>query len=234
MTFRLDVRGLCKAYVRRRLPAVQVLSGLDLDVEAGQTVAIMGASGSGKSTLLHALGGMLAPDAGTVELAGVAPWALEPPARAAWRNAQVGFVFQAHRLLSELTALENVLAPAWIARANGEAAEAAAREILGHLGLAERLQHFPSELSGGEAQRVAIARALVRAPRMILADEPTGNIDREAGRQVFQELLGLQRARGIIAVVATHDEELAGRCDLILRLREGRLGSCRDETGYGT
>lgn len=219
----LDVRGLSKAFARRGLPVVDVLRDLDLSVRPGEIVAIMGASGSGKSTLLHVLGGMLAPDAGSVELAGEDPWRLGKVARAAWRNSQVGFVFQAHRLLSELEALENVLVPAWMAGADGVEARRAARDLLGDLGLAERLHHYPSELSGGEAQRVAIARALVRAPRLVLADEPTGNLDREAGRRVFEEFVALQRRRELVAIVATHDDELAGRCDRVLTLRDGRL-----------
>ena len=223
MSFELRVRGLGKAFARRGLPVVEVLVDLDLTVPAGEIVAIMGASGSGKSTLLHVLGGMLAPDAGTVELAGEDPWRLASPARAAWRNSHVGFVFQAHRLLSELTALENVLVPAAIARADGLAARDAAEELLGNLRLADRLHHYPSELSGGEAQRVAIARALVRSPRLVLADEPTGNLDRDSGRRVFEEFVALQRRRQLVAIVATHDDELAARCDRVVMLREGRL-----------
>jgi lipoprotein-releasing system ATP-binding protein len=219
----LEVRGVSKAFARRGLPAVDVLRDLDLSVRAGEIVAIMGASGSGKSTLLHALGGMLAPDSGSVSLAGQDPWRLGKVARAAWRNSQVGFVFQSHRLLSELSALENVLVPAWMAGADGIAARREAVQLLDALGLAGRLHHHPSELSGGEAQRVAIARALSRAPRLVLADEPTGNLDREAGRKVFEEFVSLQRRREFVAIVATHDDELAERCDRILMLRDGRL-----------
>lgn len=219
----LEVLGLSKAYSRRSLPEVAVLANLDLRVEPGEIVAIMGASGSGKSTLLHVLGGMLAPDSGSVRLARVEPWAMGKAARASWRNSQVGLVFQAHRLLSELTALENVLVPSWIAGAEGPEASRGAEELLEHLGLAARLQHYPSELSGGEAQRVAMARALALSPRLLLADEPTGNLDRQAGRVVFEEFLALQRRRRVVALVATHDDELAGRCDRVLQLVDGRL-----------
>lgn len=219
----LSVRALTKAYSRRGLAEIPVLRGIDLDIAPGEVVAIMGASGSGKSTLLHVLGGMLAPDAGEIRLAGTEPWRLSRAALAAWRNSQVGLVFQAHRLLSELTALENVLVPGWIGGADGLETRRDAEELLSALGLAGRLQHYPSELSGGEAQRVAMARALARAPRLLLADEPTGNLDREAGRKMFDEFIALQRTRRAVALVATHDDELAGRCDRVLRLRDGRL-----------
>lgn len=220
---RLTVEGLAKSYAPAGLAPVTVLRGLDLEVRAGETVAVMGASGSGKSTLLSILGGMLRPDAGHVELAGARPWQLGTDARAAWRNSQVGFVFQFHHLLAELTALENVLAPAWIAGDDGGEARARAERLLVDLGLAGRLHHHPSELSGGEAQRVAIARALVRVPRLVLADEPTGNLDRDSGRHVFSQFVSLQRQAGVIALVATHDPELARRCDRVLLLADGRL-----------
>ena len=204
---------------------VHVLTGVDLQARGGEIVAVMGASGSGKSTLLHLLGGMLEPDAGRVTLAGVDPWALRPDSRSAWRNSQVGLVFQAHHLLGELTALENVLVPTWIAGVPPTPARKAAMALLERLGLASRLQHHPSELSGGEAQRVAIARALVRQPALVLADEPTGNLDEEAGRRVFAEFVTLQRERQFILVVATHDVGLASRCDRVLRLSGGRLAT---------
>jgi lipoprotein-releasing system ATP-binding protein len=221
----LQARGLAKAFEPAGLARVAVLCGADLEASAGEILAVKGASGSGKSTLLHVLGGMLRPDGGSVELAGTDPWRLATSARAEWRNSQVGFVFQAHRLLRELTALENVLLPAAIAREDRGFALARGRELLGELGLAGRLHHYPAELSGGEAQRVAIARALVRSPRLLLADEPTGNLDREAGDRVFGQLLELQRKRQFIAIVATHDEDLARRCDRVLMIRGGRLGS---------
>ena len=219
----LMVQGLCKAYSRRGLTDVRVLRGLDLSIAAGEVVAVMGASGRGTSTLLHLLGGMLAPDAGRIRLGGVDPWTLGLVARAAWRNSQVGLVFQAHRLLSELTTLENVLVPSWIGGADGPEARLEAEELLGHLGLAGRLHHYPSELSGGEAQRVAMARALARSPRLLLADEPTGTLDREAGRKVFEEFVALQKRRKVVALVATHDDELAARCDRVVQLRDGQL-----------
>ena len=221
----LVASAITVAHVPRGLPTVRVLEGLDLQASSGQMLAIMGASGSGKSTLLHVLGGMLRPGSGEYAMAGEHPWRMGTDARAAWRNSQVGFVFQAHRLLTELTALENVLLPSWIAGARGPAAREEAERLLATLGLADRLHHFPAELSGGEAQRVAIARALARAPRLVLADEPTGNLDREAGKMVFEEFVALQRQGSFIAIVATHDEELARRCDRVLRLSGGRLTS---------
>jgi lipoprotein-releasing system ATP-binding protein len=220
----LVVEGLVKSHARRGLAPVHALRGVDLVVEPGTTVAVMGVSGSGKSTLLHVLGGMLAPDAGRVDLGGVDPWTLAPAARAAWRNSSVGFVFQHHGLLAELTALENVLAPAWIARDAGPEARERAAGLLGDLGLSARLTHHPAELSGGEAQRVAIARALMRSPALVLADEPTGNLDRESGRAVFEELLAFQRRHAFVALVATHDDRLAARCDRVVRLEAGRVG----------
>jgi lipoprotein-releasing system ATP-binding protein len=216
------VRGLERAYGSGS-GRVGVLAGLDLDARAGQRLAITGASGSGKSTLLHVLGGMLRPDAGQVALEGVEPWTLAAAARAAWRNSQIGFVFQFHHLLPELTALENVLAPAWIAGDSGPEAAEGARGLLEALGLASRLHARPGELSGGEAQRVAIARALVRRPRLVLADEPTGNLDREAGDRVFEELISLQARQRFVLIVATHDERLSRACHRRLRLVGGRL-----------
>ena len=223
MSAGLSVAGLVKSHARRGLPPVEVLRGLDLGVEPGRMVAVMGVSGSGKSTLLHVLGGMLAPDAGRIRLGESEPWAMVPSARAAWRNRNVGFVFQHHGLLTELTALENVLAPAWIGSVPEDEARPVAERLLADLGLAARSTHHPSELSGGEAQRVAIARALVRSPALVLADEPTGNLDRETGRAVFDEFVALQRRQAFVALVATHDDRLAERCDAVLRLEGGRI-----------
>ncbi len=223
MTARLRVDGLVKTHARAGLSPVRVLRGLSFTAEPGEMIAVMGVSGSGKSTLLHVLGGMLAPDAGSVGLGDVSCWTLSSRARAAWRNRNVGFVFQHHGLLSELTAIENVLAPAWIARDAEPAAVEAAQRLLGDLGLAGRADHRPGELSGGEAQRVAIARALVRSPALVLADEPTGNLDRSAGMAVFEEFAELQRARAFVALVATHDERLAARCHRVLSLQDGQI-----------
>jgi ABC-type lipoprotein export system ATPase subunit len=220
---RLVVEGVSKAFRRRGLPAVEVLDGLDFSASPGDLVAVMGASGSGKSTLLHLLGGMLAPDGGRVVLAGTDPWSLGADERAAWRTAQVGFVFQAARLLTELTALENVLAPGWIAGVGEPEARAGAEDLLRELGLGGRLHHYPSELSGGEAQRVAVARALARSPRLVLADEPTGNLDRGSGARVFEEFTELQARRRVIALVATHDDRLAARCARVVEMRDGKL-----------
>ena len=223
MSSALAVRDLFKSHARRGLAPVDVLRGLDLAVEPGRIVAVMGVSGSGKSTLLHVLGGMLAPDAGSIRLGDDEPWSMTARDRAAWRNARVGFVFQHHGLLTELSALENVLAPAWIGGASESEARPAARRLLEDLGLGPRATHYPTELSGGEAQRVAIARALVRSPALVLADEPTGNLDRQTGSAVFDEFLALQRRQAFVALVATHDDRLAERCDHVLRLEEGRV-----------
>ena len=223
MTAALKVSALVKSHARRGLPAVEVLRGLDLVIEPGRIVAVMGVSGSGKSTLLHVLGGMLAPDSGSILLGDTEPWALAPARRAAWRNRHVGFVFQHHGLLTELSALENVMAPAWIGGVSEEEARPVAERLLADLGLAARMTHHPPELSGGEAQRVAIARALVRSPALVLADEPTGNLDRETGSAVFDEFVALQRRQAFVALVATHDDRLAERCDAVLRLEGGRV-----------
>ena len=219
----LVVRGLAKTYEQPGITSAPVLAGLDLEAREGEIVAVVGASGSGKSTLLHVLGGMLHPDAGEVRLDEVRPWRLSQDARADWRNSQVGFVFQAHHLLGELNALENVLVPAWLDGRDPVEARRVATDLLERLGLAERLQHLPRELSGGEAQRVAVARALVRSPRLVLADEPTGDLDREAGERVFEQFVSLQRERRFIALVATHGEAVVARCHRVLELRDGRL-----------
>jgi len=219
----LRVRGLAKSHRRRGLPPVEVLRGLDLDAAPGDAIAVMGISGSGKSTLLHVLGGMLGPDAGEILLDGTNPWTGEPADRAAWRNANVGFVFQHHGLLGELNALENVLLPCFIGGDSSTDAHRRASGLLAGLGLADRLTHHPGELSGGEAQRVAVARALARSPRLVLADEPTGNLDHETGSHVFEEFLALTRDGRHVALIATHDPDLAARCSRTVRLDGGRL-----------
>jgi lipoprotein-releasing system ATP-binding protein len=205
----LEVVNLSKAYPTPRGP-LSVLAGVDLTLSAGEAAAIMGPSGSGKSTLLYILGALEPPTAGQVVLDGRCPFDLAPAALAAFRNRQIGFVFQDHALLPQCSVLENVLVPTLVGRADGDES-AFATQLIEHVGLRDRIGHRPAELSGGEKQRVALARALVRRPRLLLCDEPTGNLDRASADLVADLLLDLHARQRTILVVVTHSAHLADR-----------------------
>jgi len=218
----VQVSGLSKSY-QAGGRTLTVLRGLDLDVQRGEMVAVVGASGVGKSTLLHLLGGLDAADAGTIRVGDAELTAMADAARVAFRNRHIGFVFQFHHLLPEFTALENAEMPLRIARTDAAARRSRAGQVLARVGLAERLDHRPGMLSGGEQQRVAVARALVMSPDLLLADEPTGDLDEATAESLHDLLREMHRERPLTSIIATHNSRLAAACDRILRLHAGRL-----------
>ena len=220
----LEARDVRKTYTMGKR-SLEVLKGVNLIVERGAFLALQGASGAGKSTLLHLLGGIDHVTAGEVHLGGQQLSSFSPSDRARVRSRKVGFIFQAYHLLSELNATENVCLPARLARMPSQEAEERARELLRRVGLGERLEHRPYELSGGEQQRVAIARALINSPELVLADEPTGNLDSQTGSEIIELLCALRDEKQMTLIVATHDMQVAGQAPRVVRLRDGRVAN---------
>ena len=218
----LTARGVRKSYLMGRRP-LEVLRDISLSVERGEFLALRGASGAGKSTLLHLLGGLDIPNEGEIVFDGENLRALPARALARLRNRRVGFVFQAYHLLPELSALENVMLPARMARLPSDEAMKGARQLLERVGLGQRLDHRPYELSGGEQQRVALARALINQPDLILADEPTGNLDSHTGEEIIGLLCALREERGATLIMATHDARIAARAPRVIELTDGAI-----------
>lgn len=217
----LDLRGVARVYNRGTVAEVSVLQGINLTLQPGEIVALEAPSGAGKSTLLHIAGLLDRADAGTVRIGGLDTAGLGDRARTGLRRAEIGFVYQFHHLLPEFNALENVALPQMVAGVAGRVARVRAADLLDRVGLAARVGHRPAALSGGEQQRVAFCRALANRPRLLLADEPTGNLDPATANQVFELMLALARDEGLAALVATHNPDLAARMDRRLRLRDG-------------
>ena len=222
MTAFIDVRGLVKSYAAPG-GRLEVLRGLDLGIEKGEMLAVVGASGVGKSTLLHVMGGLDAIDSGTVRIGDAAVDEMSDEARVRFRNRHVGFVFQFHHLLPEFTAIENVAMPLLIAERSTADARGTAEALLARVGLSHRLDHRPGAMSGGEQQRVAVARALVAQPSVLLADEPTGNLDEATGAELHRLLKEMHTEHGLTSVIVTHNPTLAAACDRIVRLEGGRI-----------
>ncbi|MCR8828024.1 ABC transporter ATP-binding protein [Pseudosulfitobacter koreensis] len=221
----LHLQGLQKTYNKGLPGEVQVLRGVDLTLHPGEVVALVAPSGAGKSTMLHIAGLLDVPDAGTVSLGGQDMTGLSDRKRTAARRSDIGFIYQFHHLLPEFSALENIVLPQLAAGIARGTAEARARDLLTRVGIAPRADHRPAALSGGEQQRVAFCRALANQPRLLLADEPTGNLDPETSDQVFGALMELVRGTGLAALIATHNLELASRMDRVLRMDAGRLST---------
>jgi lipoprotein-releasing system ATP-binding protein len=222
MEFVLQAQSVSKRFQDGRLD-VRVLEEVNLSLKRGESLAIVGASGSGKSTLLHILGGLDRASHGEVQLMGQSLSNLSASQLGMLRNTHLGFVYQFHHLLVELNAWENVAMPLWIRRESSKSSQLQAQQLLSQLGLSQRLTHRPSELSGGERQRVAIARALVTKPACVLADEPTGNLDRQTAKEVFELMLSMSKSIQTSFVVVTHDPELAALCDAVMNLKDGHL-----------
>jgi lipoprotein-releasing system ATP-binding protein len=221
----IAISGLNKRYWNGEGRALQILRDLELCVSGGDTVAIMGPSGAGKSTLLHLIGALDRPDEGRVDVGGQNVAILDGEAAARFRNETIGFVFQFHHLLMDFTALENVMMPMWIRAGRTSDVTDRAKSLLDSVGLADRFNHRPSQLSGGEQQRVAIARAIANQPKLLLADEPTGNLDEESARQVSDLLFNLNRRQGLTLLIVTHNPDLAARTGATFVLEHGRLRS---------
>jgi lipoprotein-releasing system ATP-binding protein len=222
MTAMIQVTDLRKSF-RMNGYTLDVLKGITLDIARGEMIAVVGASGAGKSTLLHMLGALDRPTSGSVRFDGQDVFELSEEAQAEFRNKRIGFVFQFHHLLPEFTALENTFLPALIQDRPAEEAQQEAARLLADVGLGERLHHKPGELSGGEQQRVAVARALMQRPDLVLADEPTGNLDTHTGEALFALLRKLNKARGTTFVIVTHNDKLSSQADRIVRMEDGQI-----------